>query len=92
MKNIYLDNIPLSDAIRKWRDKIKSENIRPLPSENVPAGLSLGRITGEAIFAKLSSPFYHAAAMDGYAVRFLIHSELLKDQRKNFSAGQRPSM
>ena len=70
MKNVYLDNIPLSDAIRKWRDKIKSENIRPLQSENVPAGQSLGRITGEAIFARLSSPFYHAAAMDGYAVRF----------------------
>jgi putative molybdopterin biosynthesis protein len=31
---------------------------------------SLGRITAEAVSAKLSSPFYHAAAMDGYAVRF----------------------
>jgi putative molybdopterin biosynthesis protein len=69
-KGLYLDNIPLSDAIRKWREKIESEKVLPLKPETIPAGQSLGRITGEAIFAKLSSPSYHASAMDGYAVRF----------------------
>jgi putative molybdopterin biosynthesis protein len=28
-------------------------------------------VTAEAVIAKVSSPFYHSAAMDGYAVRFL---------------------
>ena len=32
---------------------------------------ALGRITSEAVIAKISSPFYHSAAMDGYAVRFI---------------------
>jgi putative molybdopterin biosynthesis protein len=31
---------------------------------------SLNRITAEPVFARLSSPFYNAAAMDGIAVRF----------------------
>jgi putative molybdopterin biosynthesis protein len=31
---------------------------------------SLGRITAAAVSARISSPFYHASAMDGWAVRF----------------------
>ncbi len=69
-KGIYLDNISLNEAIRKWLEKIQSEHVRPLEHESIPAGQALGRITSEAIFAKLSSPFYHASAMDGYAVKF----------------------
>ncbi len=69
-KGIYLDNISLDEAIRKWLEKIQAEHVRPLGPESVPVGQALGRITSEAIFAKLSSPFYHASAMDGYAVRF----------------------
>jgi len=88
-KGIYLDNVPLSEAIRTWHEKIKAEMSCPLKSEIVPAGQSLGRITGEAVFAKMSSPFYHASAMDGYAVRFTDTSELLKDRRKGFISGNR---
>lgn len=69
-KGIYLDNVSLDEAIRKWLEKIQSEHVRPLQHESIPVGQSLGRITGEAIFAKMSSPFYHASAMDGYAVKF----------------------
>jgi len=39
-----------------------------LKSEVVPTRESLGRVTSEAIFAKASSPSFHAAAMDGMAV------------------------
>jgi len=69
-KGIYLKNIPLSEAIEKWSEKIKSEKVGPLEPESIPVEQSLGRITSEAIFARLSSPFYHASAMDGYAVRY----------------------
>ncbi|MFP4323754.1 MAG: molybdopterin biosynthesis protein, partial [Anaerolineales bacterium] len=41
----------------------------PLPAETVPLTEALGRVTAEPVFARLSSPHYHAAAMDGYAVR-----------------------
>ena len=69
-KGIYLDNISLNEAIRKWLEKIQFEKVGPLGPESIPAGQALGRITSEAIFAKVSSPFYHASAMDGFAVRF----------------------
>lgn len=70
IKSIYLENLPLNEAIKKWREKIRTENVVPLETEIIPAGQALGRITSEAIFANMSSPFYHASAMDGYAVRF----------------------
>ncbi|RPI36240.1 MAG: molybdopterin biosynthesis protein [Nitrospiraceae bacterium] len=69
-KGVYLKNIPLSEAIRKWSERIKSEKVGPLGAENISVEQSLGRITSEAIFAKLSAPFYHASAMDGYAVKY----------------------
>ena len=41
----------------------------PLPGEEVAIEDALGRVTSEAIFARTSVPHYHAAAMDGIAVR-----------------------
>src|SRR5262249_42304996 len=40
-----------------------------LPAERVPLPEALGRVTAAPIWANLSSPHYHAAAMDGVAVR-----------------------
>jgi putative molybdopterin biosynthesis protein len=40
-----------------------------LQSETVPAQDSAGRVTAEPVFARFSCPSYHAAAMDGIAVR-----------------------
>jgi molybdenum cofactor synthesis domain-containing protein len=37
--------------------------------EIIPTDMSLGRVTAHAIFAKISTPAYHSAAMDGIAVR-----------------------
>jgi len=68
----YLDTIPLADAINKYDDALKSAHIaRPLAGERVPISEALGRVTSEAVIAKLSSPFYHSAAMDGYAIKFI---------------------
>ena len=41
----------------------------PLLGEPVPLDEVAGRITAEPVWARISSPHYHAAAMDGYAVR-----------------------
>jgi putative molybdopterin biosynthesis protein len=38
-------------------------------AEVVPAELALGRVTAEPLFARLSSPLFHCAAMDGIAVK-----------------------
>lgn len=70
MKKIYLKSTPLDEALKVWNERLCKEGLdSPLSSERIKAEDSLGRITAEAVFAKISSPFYHAAAMDGYAVR-----------------------
>jgi putative molybdopterin biosynthesis protein len=38
-------------------------------AESVPVEAALGRVTAEAVFARMSAPTEHAAAMDGVAVR-----------------------
>ena len=70
-RNIYFESIPLNEALTKWIERLTSEGtLGPLPGERINVIDSLGRITSEAVSAKISSPFYHASAMDGYAVRF----------------------
>jgi putative molybdopterin biosynthesis protein len=70
-RNIYLESTPLHEALTKWLKRLDSEGVlRPLPGERVKVTDSLGRVTAEAVTAKISSPFYHSSAMDGYAVRF----------------------
>ncbi len=68
----YLDNQPLAEAIQKYHEALKAAGIgAPLPGERIPVGEALGRVTSEAVIAGISSPFYHSAAMDGVAVRFI---------------------
>ena len=42
--------------------------VEPQLSETIPVPDAVGRVLAEAVFAKLSSPSFHAAAMDGIAV------------------------
>jgi putative molybdopterin biosynthesis protein len=68
----YLENRPLAEAIKNYNDALMAAGIGgPLPGERIAVGEALGRVTAEAVVAKISSPFYHSAAMDGYAVRFI---------------------
>lgn len=64
-REYYLEDIPMAEAQTRLREMVGS---KALASERVSLRDALGRITAEAVFAKLSSPHYHAAAMDGYAV------------------------
>ena len=67
-RRIYQTNTSLEDAYKIWFDFIKT--LKSLESEEIAVIDSLSRVTAEAVQAKISSPFYHASAMDGYAVRF----------------------
>jgi len=70
-RNIYLENTPLSEALSRWLTKLDSEGItKPFSGDTVSVPDALGRVTAEAVIARVSSPFYHSSAMDGYAVRF----------------------
>lgn len=69
-RHIYLEDIPLAEA--KARLQRGLENVgraQALPGESVPLAAALSRVTAAPIRARLSSPHYHCAAMDGYAVR-----------------------
>ena len=63
----YLDNIELEVALTVYLQNIKSE-CKSLEKEEIAVQNSLGRVTSEAVIAKISSPHYNACAMDGIAV------------------------
>ncbi|MCX7771907.1 MAG: molybdopterin biosynthesis protein, partial [Clostridia bacterium] len=63
----YLKNTPLEEAVSSYLEWLK-DRLQPFSSEEIPSAESLGRITSEAVYAKLSSPHYYASAMDGIAV------------------------
>ncbi|GAB4484207.1 MAG: molybdopterin biosynthesis protein [Thermodesulfovibrionales bacterium] len=67
-RRIYAENASLDEALRLWRRRLAQRG--PLAAETVLLQDALGRITAAPVFAALSSPSYHASAMDGYAVRF----------------------
>lgn len=65
-RKMYLERRPLEEVLPAFLDAVRAPD--PIPTERVPVPNSLGRITGEPIAAEVSSPHYHAAAMDGVAV------------------------
>jgi len=69
--SVYLHDIPLSQAQSRLREALQDADLwRVLGTENIPLDENaLGRITAEPIWAEISSPHYHASAMDGFALR-----------------------
>lgn len=69
--SIYLHDIPLPEAQKRFRQALEESGLwRVLGVETIPLDENaLGRVTAEPIWAKISSPHYHASAMDGFAVR-----------------------
>jgi len=69
--SVYLHDIPLSEAQARLKQALQDANLwRVLAAETIPLDENaLGRVTAAPIWAKISSPHYHASAMDGFAVR-----------------------
>ena len=68
-QKVYLDDIALDEALaRFWNALDKADALQPMEGEWVPVEEAAGRVTAAPVWAKVSSPHYHAAAMDGYAV------------------------
>lgn len=66
-RNIYLTNIPLQEAKTQYFSCINVyDNLNK--TEYIPVVEALNRVSAKAVFAKVSSPSYNAAAMDGVAV------------------------
>jgi len=71
MKKIYLAGIPLEDAQKRFQTALEEAGLwQTLGAEQIPLDENaIGRVLIETVWAKISSPHYHASAMDGFAVR-----------------------
>ena len=68
-RNIYLENVPLGEALERWFALCRGEGVAfPLDSLEVATGEAAGRVTAKPLFARVSSPPFHSSAMDGVAV------------------------
>jgi putative molybdopterin biosynthesis protein len=69
--SVYLHDIPLPEAQARLKQALQDADLwRVLSTQSIPLDENaLGRVTAEPIWAKISSPHYHASAMDGFAVR-----------------------
>ena len=69
-RNIYLEDIPLEEARAKLQAALtQAGKAAALAAERVPLVDALGRVTAQPVRAARSSPHFHCAAMDGYAVQ-----------------------
>ena len=66
-RHVYLKLTGLAEARKIFLERFR-EAVE-LKSETVSTAESLDRITAEPVFARFSSPRFHASAMDGIAVK-----------------------
>lgn len=66
-RNIYLEMKPLAEARALFLERFDWSAV--LSAELVSPGDAVGRLLAEPVYARLSAPTYHGAAMDGIAVR-----------------------
>jgi putative molybdopterin biosynthesis protein len=66
----YLQDLPLDQARKLFQDALEAKGLWGiLGSEAIHIEEALDRVTSQPVWAKRSVPHYHAAAMDGYAIR-----------------------
>ena len=64
-RKVYLQDTPTEEAVQELLRNFNPER----KEEMIPSRKALGRVTAAPVFAKMSSPHYHASAMDGIAVK-----------------------
>ena len=63
----YLTNIPLDQARREYRDRLREQGFGP-EAETIPVQEACGRVTAAPVYAHICAPHYPASAMDGIAL------------------------
>jgi putative molybdopterin biosynthesis protein len=86
-RKTYLEDIPLEDALSRFITTLEKDGLKPLPSEIISIDHAVGRITTEPIWAIVSSPHYHAAAMDGIAVNAIDTKGASRTEPKTLKIG-----
>ena len=69
-RRYYLSDIPLEDALGRYLGALGDAGaLAHTAAEVVALSQARGRVTAEPVWARISSPHYDSAAMDGIAVR-----------------------
>ncbi len=85
-RNVYLKMKSLDEARRIVRERLVP--LRQLPSETLPVPEAVGRVLAAPVYAAISAPSYHAAAMDGVAVRAQTTYGAVQGRPKELVPGQ----
>ena len=65
-----MENIPREEALERYLERLEDLGVLiPGAPERIPVIDARGRVTARPVFAAVSSPHYHASAVDGIAVR-----------------------
>ena len=67
-RTIYLEDVAVEVARARFDEALAQAGLRNDRRETLVLDDALGRVTAAPAFARLSSPHYHACAMDGVAV------------------------
>ncbi len=88
--SVYLHDIPLHEAKARFEAALRQSDLwRVLGVETIALDENaLGRVLAEPVWAKISSPHYHASAMDGFAVRAEDTSQAQPSSPLIFSLGE----
>jgi putative molybdopterin biosynthesis protein len=80
--SVYLHDIPLPEAQERLQSVLRSAGLWDrLGVEKISlTEQAAGRVLAEPVWAKISSPHYHASAMDGFAVRSAATAEAMPNQ------------
>ncbi len=71
-RDVYLDDKPREEALAEYIKYLTEVGaLKPGEPEIINTEDALNRVTAQPIYARISSPHYHASAMDGVAVRSL---------------------
>jgi len=63
-------DLSLEQALTRWLEALARVGaLRHPPAESLPLAQANGRVTAASVWARISLPSFHTAAMDGYAVR-----------------------
>ncbi|UCC66083.1 MAG: molybdopterin biosynthesis protein [Deltaproteobacteria bacterium] len=84
-RRIYLRMRTWEEALGVFLERIKPS--RYDKKQVIPVKEALGRVTAEPIFARLSSPHYHSAAMDGIALQAKVTFGAAEDRPRRLKVG-----
>lgn len=85
---VDIQGVPLDEALEKWQSELEFLGLPTLkPAQEIDVRDSLGRVTALPVVARLSSPHYYAAAIDGVAVRSVTTFNAAPDAPARFQTG-----